>query len=181
MFPVYCVDEGFLGARASRPHNAWHSLGQLLHLDRPATAPWPSFGLAVAVTANVTAARKVALMLSDPYKDAGGTPALPGAITLSWEESQKPSRRRRLMRWGVEHVAIGAALRSFKSLHNQQRHQPSDRALHPSEPQTQRHHPAAALSPRTTIDRKIRRSPGAPQAETGGRLRDVWRPAGRGC
>ena len=66
MFPVYCVDEGFLGARASRPHNAWHSLGQLLHLDRPATAPWPSFGLAVAVTANVTAARKVALMLSDP-------------------------------------------------------------------------------------------------------------------
>ena len=21
MFPVFCVDEGFLGARASRPHN----------------------------------------------------------------------------------------------------------------------------------------------------------------
>ena len=39
MFPVYCVDDGFLGARASRPHNAWHSLGHLRRLDRPATAP----------------------------------------------------------------------------------------------------------------------------------------------
>ena len=35
MFPVYCVDDGVLGARASRPHKAWHSLGHLLHLDRP--------------------------------------------------------------------------------------------------------------------------------------------------
>ena len=34
MFPVYCVDDGFLGARASRPHNAWHSLSHLRHLDR---------------------------------------------------------------------------------------------------------------------------------------------------
>ena len=35
MFPVYGVVEGFLGARASRPHNAWHGLGHLLHLDQP--------------------------------------------------------------------------------------------------------------------------------------------------
>ena len=27
------------GARASRPHQAWHSLGHLLHLDQPGTAP----------------------------------------------------------------------------------------------------------------------------------------------
>ena len=97
MFPVYRVDEGFLGARASRPHKAWRSLGQLLHLDRPATAPWFSFGLAVAVFANVVAARKVALMLNDPQKekDAGGTPALPGAITPSWRgtaEAEPPGK-----------------------------------------------------------------------------------------
>ena len=33
-------DDGFLGARASRPHKAWHGLGHLLHLDRPGTASW---------------------------------------------------------------------------------------------------------------------------------------------
>ena len=33
-------------ARASRPHQAWHSLGHLPHLDQPGTAPWLSFGLA---------------------------------------------------------------------------------------------------------------------------------------
>ena len=72
--------EGFLGARASRPHNDWHALGHLLRLDRPAAAPRLSFGLAVAVTANVVAACKAARKLSDHHKeqDAGGTPALPG-------------------------------------------------------------------------------------------------------
>ena len=39
MFPVYCVDEGSLGARASRPHNAWHSLGHLCQPDRPTAPP----------------------------------------------------------------------------------------------------------------------------------------------
>ena len=68
MFPVFCVDDGFLGARASRPHNAWHSLGHLRHLDRPATAPWLSLGPAVAVPADVVAARKAARKLSDPDK-----------------------------------------------------------------------------------------------------------------
>ena len=38
-------DDGLLGARASRPHQAWHSLGHLPHLDQPGTAPWLSFGL----------------------------------------------------------------------------------------------------------------------------------------
>ena len=35
-------DDGFPGARASRPHQAWHSLGHLPHLDQPGTASWLS-------------------------------------------------------------------------------------------------------------------------------------------
>ena len=57
-------DDGFLGARASRPHQAWHSLGHLPHLDQPATAPWLSFGLADAVPAHRVAACSIALKLS---------------------------------------------------------------------------------------------------------------------
>ena len=34
--------EGFPGARASRPHKAWRSLGHLPHLDQPGTASWLS-------------------------------------------------------------------------------------------------------------------------------------------
>ncbi len=68
MFPVYCVDDGFLGARASRPHNSWHSLSHLRHLDRPASVPGISLGPTVAVPADVVAARKVAWKLSDPDK-----------------------------------------------------------------------------------------------------------------
>ena len=104
MFPVYRVDEGFLGARASRPHKAWRSLGQLLHLDRPATAPWFSFGLAVAVFANVVAARKVALMLNDPHKEKGcGRDARAPRGNHSVLEGNRRSRasRQRLIRWGV--------------------------------------------------------------------------------
>ena len=66
------------------------------HLDQPATAPWLSFGLAAAVTADVVAACKAARKLSDHHKGqhAGGTPALPGAITPPLEgEPQKPSRK----------------------------------------------------------------------------------------
>ena len=69
MFPVCGVVEGFLGARASRPHNDWHGLGHLLHLDRPAAAPRLAFGLAVAVTADVVAACKAARKLSDHHKN----------------------------------------------------------------------------------------------------------------
>ena len=35
------------GARASRPHQAWHSLGHLLHRNQPAAAPCLCFGRAV--------------------------------------------------------------------------------------------------------------------------------------
>ena len=57
-------DDGFPGARASRPHQAWHSLGHLPHLDQPGTAAWLSFGLAAAVPADRVAACSIALKLS---------------------------------------------------------------------------------------------------------------------
>ncbi len=62
-------DEGFLGARASRPHQAWHSLGHLPHLHQPGTAPWLSFGLADAVPADRVAACGIALKLSGGQRD----------------------------------------------------------------------------------------------------------------
>ena len=63
-------DDGFLGARASRPHKAWHSLGHLLHSNRPGAAPWLSFGLADAVPADRVAACNIALMLSGSQRDS---------------------------------------------------------------------------------------------------------------
>ena len=63
-------DDGFLGARASRPHKAWHSFGHLPHLDQPATAPWLSFGLAAAVPAHRVAACSIALKLSGGQRDS---------------------------------------------------------------------------------------------------------------
>ena len=62
-------DEGFLGARASRPHQAWHSLGHLPHLDQPGTTPWPSFGLADTVPVDRVAACSIALKLSGGQRD----------------------------------------------------------------------------------------------------------------
>ena len=62
-------DDGFLGARASRPHQAWHSLGHLPHLDQPGTAPWLSFGLADAVLADRVAACSIARKLSGGQRD----------------------------------------------------------------------------------------------------------------
>ena len=108
-------DKGFPGARASRPHQAWHSLGHLPHLDQTGTAPWLSFGLAHAVPADRVAACSIALKLSggqrnkyaggtpalpgDKEQDAGGTPALPGNHSPPSRRSR--AARRRLMRWGV--------------------------------------------------------------------------------
>ena len=80
-------DDGFLGARASRPHQAWHSLGHLPHLDQPGTAPWLSFGLAAAVPAHRVAACSIALKLSGGQRDRmrAGRP----------RSQAMPSRRRR--------------------------------------------------------------------------------------
>ena len=63
-------DDGFPGARASRPHQAWHSLGHLPHLDQPGTAPWLSFGLADGVPADRVAACSIALKLSGGQRDS---------------------------------------------------------------------------------------------------------------
>ena len=62
-------DEGFPGARASRPHQAWHSLDHLPHLDQPGTAPWLSYGLADAVPAHRVAACGIAPKLSTGQRE----------------------------------------------------------------------------------------------------------------
>ena len=88
-------DDGFLGARASRPHQAWHSLGHLPHLDQPGTAPWLSFGLADAVPADRVAACSIALKLSGSQRDSmrAGRPRSQGNHSPLEGESQKPSRQ----------------------------------------------------------------------------------------
>ena len=53
-----------LGARASRPHKAWHSFAYLPHFDQPGTAPLLSFQLADAVSADRVASCRIALKLS---------------------------------------------------------------------------------------------------------------------
>ena len=67
-------DDGFPGARASRPQvirdKAWHSLGHLPHLDQTGTAPWLSFGLAHAVPAHRVAACSIALKLSGGQRNS---------------------------------------------------------------------------------------------------------------
>ena len=80
-------DDGLLGARASRPHQACHSLAHLPHLDQPGTAPWLSFGLADGVRAHRVAACSIALKLSAVQRDRmrAGRP----------RSQEMPSRRRR--------------------------------------------------------------------------------------
>ena len=88
-------DDGLLGARASRPHQAWHSLGHLPHLDQPGTAPWLSFGLADGVPADRVAACSIALKLSGGQRDRmrAGRPRSQGNHSPLEGESQKPSRQ----------------------------------------------------------------------------------------
>ncbi len=88
-------DEGLLGARASRPHQAWHSLGHFPHLDQPGTAPCLSFGLADAVPADRVAACSIALKLSGGQRDSmrAGRPRSQGNHSPLEGESQKPSRQ----------------------------------------------------------------------------------------
>ena len=88
-------DDGFPGARASRPHQAWHSLGHLPHLHQPATAPWLSFSLADAVPADPVAACGIALKPSGSQRDRmrAGRPRSQGNHSPLEGESQKPSRQ----------------------------------------------------------------------------------------
>ena len=53
-----------LGARASRPHKAWHSFACLRHFDQPRTASLLLFRPADAVPADRIAACSIALKLS---------------------------------------------------------------------------------------------------------------------
>ena len=62
-------DGGFLGARASRPHKAWHSHGHLPHLQQPGTAPGLSLCLADEVSADRVAACSIARKLSGGQRD----------------------------------------------------------------------------------------------------------------
>ena len=96
-------DEGFLGARASRPHQAWHSLGHLPHLDQPGTAPWLSFGLADGVLAHRVAACSIALKLSAVQRNRmrAGRPRSQGITPPLRGSRRSRAARRRLMRWGV--------------------------------------------------------------------------------
>ena len=97
-------DDGFLGARASRPHKAWHSLGHLPHTHQPATAPWLSFGLADGVPAHRVAACSIPLKLSGGQRDRmrAGRPRSQGNHSPPLRGSRRSrAARRRLMRWGV--------------------------------------------------------------------------------
>ena len=58
-------DEGFPGARASRPHKTWYSLTHLLDPDRTATTPWLCFGRTHAIPAGSVAGCRIAGKLSD--------------------------------------------------------------------------------------------------------------------
>ena len=93
------------GARASPPHNTWHSLGHLLDPGRPARAPCLCFRRAHAVPAGRAAGCPIArkpsgnprdsmragrprsrgcrLTRSPPPDSSGGTPALPG-VSSRW-------------------------------------------------------------------------------------------------
>ena len=84
-------DDGFPGARASRPHKACHILGHLPHLEQPGTSPWLSFGLAAAVPADRVAACSIALKLSGGQRNSmrAGRPrsqAIPSPA-VRWEVS----------------------------------------------------------------------------------------------
>ena len=79
MFPVYGVVEGFLGARASRPHNDWHSFGHPLHLDQPNGAmAFLRPGRCCSRRQGGCLQHRTEAQRRPKGQDAGGTPALPG-------------------------------------------------------------------------------------------------------
>ena len=58
------VKNNHLGARASRPHKAWHNRGCLPHFDEAGTVQFLTFRLVDAVPAATVAAWKTELKLS---------------------------------------------------------------------------------------------------------------------
>ena len=89
-------DEGFLGARASSPHKAWHSLAYVPHLEQPGTAPWLCLDLAAAVPDDRAVGCSMAGKLSGGQGERmrAGTPRAPRGcpITPALGGSQKQSR-----------------------------------------------------------------------------------------
>ncbi len=94
MFPVLCVVEGISWERGRPARTMTGTASGISSTWIDPTAPWLSFGLAVAVTADVVAACKAARKLSDHHKQqhAGGTPALPG-VTSPLRGSPHPNPR----------------------------------------------------------------------------------------
>ena len=114
-------DEGFLGARASRPHQAGHSLDHLPHLDQPGTAPWLSFGLADGVLAHRVAACSIALKLSTVQRNRmragrprsqGITPPLGGRRATSQKADLHPLGNSRLPESRASGPGPGGSLQS---------------------------------------------------------------------
>ena len=117
-------DEAHPGARASRPHNSWHSLGHLLHPARPATAPRPCFGRAHAVPAGRVAGCRIAGKLSGTQRDSmrAGRPrsrvAPPPIIFAPQGGTRRPAARAdaaELSRLVVLRVPLWITLLSFVS------------------------------------------------------------------
>ena len=88
-------DEGFPGARASRPHKSSRSFGHLLHRNQPAAAPCLYFGRAHAVPAGRAVGCNIAGKLSGNRRDSmrAGRPRSRGNHSPLEGESQKPSRQ----------------------------------------------------------------------------------------
>ena len=61
---VMSWDDDYLGARASRPHKAWHNFAYLPHFDQPGTVPLLPFRLADAEPADRVAACRISVKLS---------------------------------------------------------------------------------------------------------------------
>ena len=89
-------DEAHLGARASRPHKSWQSLGQLLHPRRPAPAPGRCFGRARGVPAGRVAGCRIAGKPSGTQRDSmrAGRPRSRVGIPFGRRVGPPPDRLR---------------------------------------------------------------------------------------
>ena len=92
-------DEAHPGARASRPHTSWHSLGHLLHPARPATAPGLCLGRTHAVPGVRVAGCPIAGKLSGTQRQCmrAGRPRsrvvpLPSLLLLEGARAGLPAR-----------------------------------------------------------------------------------------
>ena len=71
-------DDGFLGARASRPHQAWHSLGHLTWINGNGAMALLRLGRCGSRPQGGCLQHRAEAQRRPKGQDAGGTPALPG-------------------------------------------------------------------------------------------------------